>query len=797
MRFAIRTDAAEGVRVIKDIPDVPLCRIEGRNGIGKSLAIRLLQLATGDQPYAGLPAAWESLRAHLRAVHIQATSLRGAGSIAWDLKPEEWPPEAEPVGDWLGTITIDDRPATLQDAQQLLRVYRVAGDEDIQESIARRIREDLEVVRRTNVSAKRVIERLDAPLSHVASVLNVAEPAKLVESLGQIQTAQRVLEEMSARVTELEAHRTRLGEAVAYRDALKKLEHEAPVLQQRIDELTTRIRELDRELTRLGRERDQMQAVEAAREAGLHAAIQNAEAQLVEAGKKLEKASEGVQDAARRANLPPSASDVRGARVSLEQEQSTLRSLRLRLDMVPRVQKLLSYIESELQSFVAGGLADEPVAILEGNYELTAVALLTGVQSAQSRLAARPRHPRAEELDEQIAASESRLALVRKLETAIQRRDRQARSVQMARQSINQATEQLADLATPEYGQITGQIAESQSAFIEARVERAETMRRLEGLTDGHSEAVLRRRLAQALASLGMEADALDKEIRNTEAAHGDAIVRAREAESHVEAIQERLEQLRVATIRAQEALTQDGRLRWVALAIPAVSPPDHSGPDATAGHLERLAHAVESARHQVDGARTDLLALQGSLESLADSLERNTAPQSIQKYIPALRRLYEQEFETRLSTREISEALFDNGSDIRLDLERRIVDWTAPEGDRRSRPLEAFSSGERVFTYTLALLGLVETRRAENRLVAIDEFGAYVARDRLGRLLEFIRTSVLGRAADQVLVILPLAQEYAVLAQQARGTLREQYARRAEQIRQRGYFAEQFDSIQ
>jgi hypothetical protein len=214
--------------------------------------------------------------------------------------------------------------------------------------------------------------------------------------------------------------------------------------------------------------------------------------------------------------------------------------------------------------------------------------------------------------------------------------------------------------------------------------------------------------------------------------------------------------------------------------------------------HLEHLARAVESARQRVDAARVDLLALEGSLSALAEALEQNTVPaESIYKYIPALRRLYEQEFEARLSSREMVEALFDNGGDIRLDLERRIVEWTTPNGEHRLRPLEALSSGERVFAYTLASLGLVENRPAENRLVALDEFGAYVAHDRLGRLLDFIKTNVIGRVADQVLIILPLAQDYATLARQARGALRERHARRIEQIEQRGYFAEYFDPIQ
>jgi hypothetical protein len=54
MKFTFRTpDSSHGIRVIDEIPDLRLCRVEGLNGIGKTLAIHLLEICTGQQPYAG------------------------------------------------------------------------------------------------------------------------------------------------------------------------------------------------------------------------------------------------------------------------------------------------------------------------------------------------------------------------------------------------------------------------------------------------------------------------------------------------------------------------------------------------------------------------------------------------------------------------------------------------------------------------------------------------------------------------------------------------------------------------
>jgi len=53
MQFRIDADGRRGLRVIGEIPDLDLCRLEGYNGIGKSAAIRLLELCTGYSPTRG------------------------------------------------------------------------------------------------------------------------------------------------------------------------------------------------------------------------------------------------------------------------------------------------------------------------------------------------------------------------------------------------------------------------------------------------------------------------------------------------------------------------------------------------------------------------------------------------------------------------------------------------------------------------------------------------------------------------------------------------------------------------
>jgi hypothetical protein len=114
-----------------------------------------------------------------------------------------------------------------------------------------------------------------------------------------------------------------------------------------------------------------------------------------------------------------------------------------------------------------------------------------------------------------------------------------------------------------------------------------------------------------------------------------------------------------------------------------------------------------------------------------------------------------------------LREQLFDSASTVEFDSSDLAVKWTTPDGMRRRRPLEAFSSGEQVFAYTRAKLetyrGLKD--RTDYLVVFLDEFGAFVARDRFGELMRYVQMSVLGAIADQVVVMLPTSAVDSVLS--------------------------------
>ena len=78
------------------------------------------------------------------------------------------------------------------------------------------------------------------------------------------------------------------------------------------------------------------------------------------------------------------------------------------------------------------------------------------------------------------------------------------------------------------------------------------------------------------------------------------------------------------------------------------------------------------------------------------------------------------------------------------------------------TRPMTAFSSGQQALAYTRARMAPLDSDAASsaNRLIALDEFGAYIAADGMRRLSTYLLDRHETFPRDQIVVVLPLRQE-------------------------------------
>jgi hypothetical protein len=205
---------------------------------------------------------------------------------------------------------------------------------------------------------------------------------------------------------------------------------------------------------------------------------------------------------------------------------------------------------------------------------------------------------------------------------------------------------------------------------------------------------------------------------------------------------------------------------------------------DVQARLLDGLRGALNDARAKLDEV-VKPTALLGSMNTLARHITGDSV--NLGEYGDPVRHWYEGVVTTLFKEPDLHALVFGGVQGLRVDLLTREVKWQGADGVE-ARPLSAFSSGERSFAYTRARLASIdrETPRAANRLIALDEYGAFISWNGLERLGRYLTTREGDHGSDQILVILPLSFD---------PEAESVPASRKESLSVQGYFAEAFSS--
>jgi hypothetical protein len=174
---------------------------------------------------------------------------------------------------------------------------------------------------------------------------------------------------------------------------------------------------------------------------------------------------------------------------------------------------------------------------------------------------------------------------------------------------------------------------------------------------------------------------------------------------------------------------------------------------------LSEVGGVIVRLEAAADGLRAEAASLRDGLRIISDALGSGTTPATGSRHVPALTAHYEQSLGDLLRDPLIQQALFPDGDFVRLDLLRSEIKWRDEAGLQR-KPVEAFSSGERAFAFVLASVLQQAGDETPNRLMVLDEFGAFVDAEGRERLKLFLEERVLAAGiADQVVVMLPLRE--------------------------------------
>lgn len=772
----IEPDVSGGLRVITHVPAERPCRLEGRNGIGKSVAIRLLCLASGAQPYADDPGAWRSLKHLVGSTKIQLTGLAGSHDRALvTLTPDLWPQEPMlEIADWLGELTLDGSPAPLSQLFTLLSVVHLSGTERLVDTLHRheaRFRTALQATKNSLLKSEDQRARLGelqeqlaflTPASESRDAQNLRDlERRLTSSLGTLGGAkQRLIELQRAatldsmlasssgdRQSALEQARQRdaqaqaaLAAASARLDAAIQALSKGNQRQKKRATAEDRLRRLTNELTGLREERSRTAAAMDLPE--LAAAQSDHLAPAL-----VERLSHELAEAERLA----SALRRRQYESQLTSEQSDIRAeLTVVLD---------GAIERGNGDFVAARIDSRDVSVAELRDGVTHTAATYQPLETGAALAA------ALEQHQGLTAIQRSDAKTRTVATQIVELQREISQLPGATDSDDLTAEVATAREAKEQAQAEAQIAATQvgqlSAGLLAGKAAADAAAQIRQTLDTHG--VARTDLTAAVASTMTQVTRLEVEVALVEG----EIAQLREAETR-------------RKVRRREWASRLGAsddYQWLL-----------AGLGWNPGNPEDTPWAALAER--ISLARTTANQLVRDVEGLSAAIG-DTRPS---EYSEASRHALEREGVKDFADEHVTEALFDNGTVESLDLRDQTVTWQTRAGERRTRPLSAFSSGEQALGFIRARLRQLTSADAENRLIFLDEFGAFVSADRRKPLAELLADDALNPLSAQIIVVLPLQVDYTSELPQTRGELRTRYAARVQDIEKQGYFAERFD---
>lgn len=796
MRFRIEApEASAGLRVIPEIPSYNMCHVEGQNGIGKTVAAHLLELATGQQPYEGAPAAWRALKASLGAATILVDGLPG-GQLEVRLHPEGWPEEPEPIGEWVGSRSFGGEDIALEDVRRLLQVFRISGDDTFEGTVATRLSRESATVERVADKLQLRLSALEPNLRALDGMMSRAGPQQLAQDRlrashleQQLQEAEKGLSRHRLAVEQLE------GAALARR-RLQAVEDETPMLKSRLDEIEKEIKRADEEQAELEAERTELQ-VSVERALGLADAIKTAEQRRKRRATRLRNLEITAQRQSQDLGVTDSQEAVEAELAVGEIELEGLKVQRVALDATDRMREVGDDISEPLEWAMREGLRDQVVAHLEDSRELRVGDLHSAVERRRAELDLLSPIDAVTDLDRDIRMVRERLTHLRGLRDTLVKKERQAELLQESVEELESLVDRQSSDVTDRYREIT-QHQQANSEQLQAMLrESVQLGHQLEVLSGGRSPEDLRAELHIALSRAGLKAEVdLEGELHDARGLFQRGEQSVAELRAALSSARRAVTAREAEIQRVSEQLLTREEFSWVRLAAAPLSA-DLDGSQVEA-FLARLDDARARAYEQLYELRDVIDRLAQSVRGVARAVDQRqqAARPSATSLEDEVRGVFAKRLRTELDQSEIRNALFDGGVLESIDLERLEATWRLSDGEVRSRPLEAFSSGEQAFAYTRAMIERVGDVEASRKLVILDEFGAFIARDRLERLALYLSDRIINYVADQVVIILPLAVDYAKQVNLTTGPLRERIDARATAVQRDGYFTEQFDGL-
>ncbi|HEX8121864.1 MAG TPA: hypothetical protein VF549_11425 [Solirubrobacteraceae bacterium] len=789
---------------ITELPGFGIGQLEGYNGVGKSLTVSVLELCAGVRPRMEAR-AWRGLCEGMGRLSVTASELRETttlqwvldGALLWD-RSKDADVAAPPELDWFAEVRVDDRPAqSLDEIRQLFAVERVNGDVGLTEELAGRADA---AVRELDTFATRLLssDRLETAESHIGDLRRLLDELSVERITERAETTARLRSDREAAeqvLREAIDHRARVADALRLRARLEEIAVRGAELDAQISELDERITPMTAERRDVAHQLNEAEKA-AAQTEELRAELASATRSYKSANTRLRNVTRDLATASQRAGIGDE-DDPSRRRSELEHHLADLRRQRLDVDASPAVIDLIDRLNPSLTHAVARGLSEQPLlsAPARAPSAWTVAEVAEALGRRRDELSDVPSPRDAQRIDDEIAQVTSQLAALRDVERLREQRVKTAERLNDAEQRSHKLTEQLDRTTSERLDELRDARRRLDDQLSQLGGHRTVLVYRRDALGAPQERDALSGQLASLLDQLGVD----DKQLEGTYAAalqaaeqERDAFIHLRDLERAAAGEHERdLAQLQ----RVIDALRDDSRHAWIAAGPPPL-PDNEQSLTAQLEAVERLQSAARRADDRLTAFRQLFPGMRASLEAVADEL-RGRIPKAAVRVREVFDWL-ERDAAGWFADDDFRAALLgEHATGVAVDLRTRQVSWTTDADERHTKPIEALSSGERAFAFTQARLALLQQRAGTvaNRLIALDEFGAFVSANRIRQLSEYLHRWRETHEGDQILVILPANQDYETLARATDGPQADRYSRMAESLRQREWFVEEFDA--
>jgi hypothetical protein len=806
MRFRIEADPV-GLSVLRDIPGPRLAVLEGLNGIGKTLAIRLLQLCTGTFPYPPDSAAWKSLGASLGEITVTAVDLPGVKEVKWHADSRRWKDDTSPAQllNIFDSITVDGRQVSIEEIRKLLVVYRIGGDETLIETLAQQADAFGSVIRRWR---RRYADEESGPLARLESAVSAAAKAlgeRSAEDWEELRAASvaadKALQKADLDAKQLETRKSRLLEAAELTVQIEAVRDAAPGLKARLKDADERIGVATAQRDHLQGELSKIAAeVAVAGPAGVE--LKRAQNTVAKNRGHLADAVQEAVSIAATLECGIDAGVVEKKIEALAHQVTALKAEQNELDSAPAMREVLQEVADDLTRAEGRGFGDQiAVEDADSGLQLTVAQTKTGVLTRRVSLEGKPPPPEARAVADHLARATGALVRARQLLSAVENVQKFQRLVQTNEERVATALGAASPDALLRMESLDEQRRATDRVLLDLTAERASLAHQFSALGAGKSPQDLSQTLAEILTAEEVGAADLENALALAESNHregqGEAVnAQKRSAELHRDIVRAE------ADIReAAHRFATDDAVEWARKLFPGAVTPGADILDVLS-YLDEIRSILASVTERLGRLRDQIGAVEAALDDISAHL-RQSGPVHHPGQSSSAPARYRVEIDAWLGARFARwfnqgvrpQLLPQADADVVVDVANRQLVWREA-GRRLSRPLEAFSSGEQAFAYTRARLAVLEDAASSpaNRLIVLDEFGAFIAHDRLAGLLSDLKQRSKNFPADHVLVILPLSQDYRVLAQSAVGDQQETYLGWAREVTDRGYAVRPLD---